>query len=51
MTAGSNGAAPPPRELDNFEASDATTMMTAISAITRVQMALISGFTPRRTSE
>ena len=37
--------------LDSFEASDATTITTAISAITSVQIALISGFTPSRTSE
>ena len=46
-----NGAALSPRALDSFEASDATTMTTAINPITSVQMALISGFTPSRTSE
>ena len=46
-----SGAALSPRALDSFEASEAITMTTAISAITSVQMALISGFTPSRTSE
>jgi hypothetical protein len=46
-----NGAALSPRAFDSFEASDAITMTTAIKAITSVQMALISGFTPSRTSE
>ena len=46
-----NGAALSPRALDSFEANDATMMTTAISPITSVQMALISGFTPSRTSE
>ena len=46
-----NGAALSPRALDSFEASDAITMTTAIKAITSVQMALISGLTPSRTSE
>jgi hypothetical protein len=46
-----NGAALLPRASESFEASDATTMTTAISAITSVQIALISGFTPSRTSE
>jgi hypothetical protein len=46
-----NGAALSPRALDSFEANDATTMTTAINPITSVQMALISGFTPSRTSE
>jgi hypothetical protein len=31
--------------------SDATTMTTAINPITSVQIALISSFTPNRTSE
>ena len=46
-----SGAALSPRALDSFEASDATTMTTAISPITSVQIALISGCTPSRTSE
>jgi hypothetical protein len=46
-----SGAALSPRELDNFDANDAITITTAISAITIVQIALISGFTPNRTSE
>ena len=46
-----SGAALSPRELVSLETSEATTMTTAIRAITRVQMALISGFTPSRTSE
>jgi hypothetical protein len=51
MTTTHNGAALSPRALDSFVASEATTMTTAIRAITSVQMALISGFTPSRTSE
>jgi hypothetical protein len=51
MTVFYSGAALSPRELVSFEASDATTITAAISPITRVQMALISGFTPSRTSE
>src|SRR4030095_4679758 len=46
-----SGTAFSPCVLDSFEANDATVMTTAISAITMVQMALISGFTPNRTSE
>ena len=46
-----SGAALSPCELESFEAKDAATITTAISAITRVQIALISGFTPSRTSE
>ena len=46
-----SGAALSPRALDSFEANEATTITTAISAITSVQIALISGFTPSRTSE
>ena len=46
-----SGAALSPCELDSFEASEAITITTAISAITMVQIALISGFTPNRTSE
>lgn len=46
-----SGAALSPRELVSFETSEATTITTAIKAITSVQMALISGFTPNRTSE
>jgi hypothetical protein len=46
-----SGAALSPRELDNFAAKEAAVMTTAIKAITSVQMALISGFTPNRTSE
>ena len=46
-----SGAALSPCELDSFEANEAITMITAISAITMVQIALISGFTPSRTSE
>src|SRR5216684_1560679 len=46
-----SGAALSPRVLESLEASDATTITTAISPITSVQMALISGFTPNRTSE
>ena len=51
MTEAYSGAAPSPCELDSFEASEAITITTAISAITMVQIALISGFTPSRTSE
>jgi len=36
---------------DRFETSEAATMTTAINPMIRVQMALISGFTPSRTSE
>ena len=46
-----SGAALLASELDSFEASEAITITTAISAITIVQIALISGFTPSRTSE
>jgi hypothetical protein len=46
-----SGAALSPCELDSFEASEAITITAAISAITMVQIALISGFTPSRTSE
>ena len=46
-----NGAALSPCLLVNFDASEATTMTTAIRPITSVQIALISGFTPSRTSE
>ena len=46
-----NGPAPSPRAPDSFEASEAATMIAAIDPITSVQMALISGFTPSRTSE
>ena len=46
-----NGAALSPRVPDSFEANDATTITIAINPITSVQMALISGFTPSRTSE
>lgn len=46
-----SGAALFPSELDSFDASEAITITTAISAITMVQIALISGFTPSRTSE
>ncbi len=45
------GAALSPRSLDSFEASEATTITTAIKPMTSVQIALISGFTPSRTSE
>ena len=45
------GAALSPLALDSFETSDASTMTPAITAIAIVQMALISGFTPSRTSE
>ena len=52
MTAATySGATVSLRALDSFEASEATTMITAIKAITSVQIALISGFTPSRTSE
>src|SRR5206468_12219334 len=52
MTAATyKGATVSLRALDSFEASGATTMTTAIKAITSVQIALISGFTPSRTSE
>ena len=51
MTTTHNGAALSPRALDSFVTSEATTMTAAITAITSVQMALISGFTPSRTSE
>ncbi len=51
MTGNYSGAALSPRVLESLEASDATTITTAISPITSVQMALISGFTPNRTSE
>ncbi len=46
-----SGAALSPRALEIFEASEATTITTAIRPTTSVQMALISGFTPSRTSE
>ena len=46
-----SGTAFSPCRLESFEANDATVITTAISAITMVQMALISGFTPNRTSE
>jgi hypothetical protein len=46
-----SGAALSPRALESLEANDATTITQAISPITSVQMALISGFTPSRTSE
>ena len=46
-----NGAALSPCALDSFEANDASTITTEINPITMVQIALISGFTPRRTSE
>src|SRR6266487_3674395 len=46
-----SGAALSPCTLDSLEANDANVITTAISAITMVQMALISGFTPSRTSE
>jgi hypothetical protein len=46
-----NGAALSPRVPLSFEASEATTITTAINPITSVQIALISGFTPNRTSE
>ena len=43
-----NGAALLPCALDSLEANDATTITNAINPITMVQIALISGFTPRR---
>ena len=46
-----SGAALSPFARDSFETSEATTITTAIKAITSVQIALISGFTPSRTSE
>jgi hypothetical protein len=46
-----NGAALSPRALDSFDASDAATITTAINPMISVHIALISGFTPRRTSE
>jgi hypothetical protein len=46
-----SGAALSPCALDSFEAKDAITITAAIKAITMVQIALISGFTPSRTSE
>jgi hypothetical protein len=46
-----SGAALSPCELDSFEANEAATITTAMNAITMVQIALISGFTPSRTSE
>ena len=46
-----SGTAFSPCVLDSFDANDARVMTTAIRAITMVQMALISGFTPSRTSE
>ena len=46
-----SGAALSPRAPENFEANDAITIKIAISPTTSVQMALISGFTPSRTSE
>ncbi len=51
MTNPYSGAALSPRAFESLEANDATTITTAISAITSAQMALISGFTPSRTSE
>jgi hypothetical protein len=51
MTESYSGAALLASELDSFEANEAITITTAISAITMVQIALISGFTPSRTSE
>ena len=51
LTPAYSGAALSPCELDSFEANEAITITTAISAITMVQIALISGFTPSRTSE
>jgi hypothetical protein len=51
MTKNYSGAALSPCEFDSFETSEATTMTTAINPMTSVQMALISGFTPSRTSE
>ena len=46
-----SGAALSPPRLDSFEANEASMMTTAIKPITSVQIALISGFTPSRTSE
>ncbi len=46
-----NGAALSLLRLDSFEANEASMMTTAIRPITIVQIALISGFTPSRTSE
>ena len=46
-----SGAALSACELDSFEANEAATITTAMNAITMVQIALISGFTPSRTSE
>ena len=51
MTANYSGAALSPCELESLEANEATTITTAMNAITMVQIALISGFTPSRTSE
>ncbi len=51
MTEAYSGAALSPRAFVSFETSEATTITTAIKPITSVQMALISGFTPSRTSE
>jgi hypothetical protein len=50
ITEAYSGAALSPRALVSFETSEATTITTAIKPITSVQMALISGFTPSRTS-
>ena len=46
-----SGTALSPRPRESFEANDASTIIAVIKAIARVQMALISGFTPNRTSE
>src|SRR5205085_11180284 len=46
-----NGAAVSRCAPDSLVARDATTTTIEISAITNVQIALISGFTPSRTSE
>ena len=46
-----SGAAFSPRTPDSFEASEAATITIAIRPIASVQIALISGFTPSRTSE
>ena len=46
-----SGAALSPRALDNFVTNAAATMTSAIDPSTSVQMALISGLTPSRTSE
>src|SRR5882757_9955735 len=51
MTENYSGAALSACELDSFEANEAATITTAMNAITMVQIALISGFTPSRTSE